>query len=319
MVTVPGLLPDPDPRIRSDLPRRCSQLAPVLAGRRGSHSPHPAPSGSFGPRHRRPQHTRFGLSSRHSQSINMGAVMSMAADTPTIVLVHGAWADATGFDAEIRALQDRGYTAIGFANPLRDLAGDAAYLAEYLRTLSGPIVLVGHSYGGNVISTTAIGNAQVQALVYLNGWMCDVGESQQQLLERFEGSLVGPSIRPVPFTNPDGSEGTDFYLAPEAFHEAFAADVDPATAAVMAAAQRPYAAAAFAAAPAAPPAWNTLPCWYLLGTEDKAIPPELQRFMAERASATIVEVAASHVSFVSQPEAATQLILQAAEATAVAD
>ena len=240
----------------------------------------------------------------------------MATETPTIVLVHGAWADATGFDAEIRALRDRGYSAIGFGNPLRDLAGDAAYLADFLRTLSGPIVLVGHSYGGNVISTAAIGNEQVQALVYLNGWMNDVGESQQMLLEKFEGSLVGPSIRPVPFTNADGSEGTDLYLAPEAFREAFAADIDPETAAVMAAAQRPYAAAAFAATPSATPAWHTLPCWYLLGTEDRAIPPELQRFMAERANATIVEVAASHVSFVSQPEAATHLILQAVEATA---
>jgi pimeloyl-ACP methyl ester carboxylesterase len=242
----------------------------------------------------------------------------MAAETPTIVLVHGAWADATGFDAEIRALQARGYSAVGFGNPLRDLAGDAAYLSEFLRTLSGPIVLVGHSYGGNVISTAAIGNEQVKALVYFNGWMCDVGESQQQLLERFEGSLVGPSIRPVPFTNPDGSEGTDLYLAPEAFREAFAADVDPETAAVMAAAQRPYAAAAFAATPSAPPAWNTLPSWYLLGTEDKAIPPALQRFMAERANATIMEVPASHVSFVSQAEAATELILRAVEATAAA-
>src|SRR6201999_161161 len=117
-------------------------------------------------------------------------------------------------------------------------AADSAYLAELLRTVAGPIVLVGHSYGGNVISVAAIGNDQVRALVYLNGWMCDVGESQQQLLERFEGSLVGPSIRPVPFTNPDGSEGVDLYLAPEAFHEAFAGDVDPDTAAVMATAQR---------------------------------------------------------------------------------
>ena len=142
-------------------------------------------------------------------------------------------------------------------------------------------MLVGHSYGGNVISIAAIGNDQVKALVYLNGWMCDEGESQQQLLEQFEGSLVGPSIRPVPFTNPDGSEGTDLYLAQEAFREAFAADVDPETAAVMAVAQRPYAVAAFAATPSAPPAWKTLPCWYLLGTEDKAIPPELQRFMAD--------------------------------------
>src|SRR6266545_2595075 len=214
----------------------------------------------------------------------------MALATPTIVLVHGAWADATGFDAEIRALRGRGYTAIGFANPLRDLAGDATYLAEFLRSLTGPIVLVGHSYGGNVISSAATGNDQVQALVYFNGWMCDEGESQQQLLERFEGSLVGPAIRPVPFTGPDGSEGADLFLDP----------------------------AAFAAAPSGPPAWKTLPCWYLLGTQDKAIPPALQRFMAERANATIVEVAASHVSFVSQPEAATQLILQAVEATAAA-
>ncbi len=241
--------------------------------------------------------------------------MTLAAETPTIVLVHGAWADATGFDAEIRALRDRGYAAIGFANPLRDLASDATYLAEFLRTLTGPIVLVGHSYGGNVISTAAAGNDQVQALVYFNGWLCDEGESQQELLERFEGSLVGPSIRPVPFTGPDGSEGADLYLAQEAFREAFAADVDPETAAVMAAAQRPYAAAAFAAAPSGPLAWKTLPCWYLLGTEDKAIPPALQRFMAERANATIVEVRASHVSFVSQPQAATQLILQAVGAT----
>src|SRR6201995_2711692 len=139
--------------------------------------------------------------------------MTMAAEPPTIVLVHGAWADATGFDAEIRALQARGDIAIGCGNPLRDLDGDAAYLAAFLRTLTGPIVLVGHSYGGNVISAAAIGNDQVRALVYFNGWMCDEGESQQLLLEKFPGSLVGPSIRPVPFTNPDGSEGTDSYLA----------------------------------------------------------------------------------------------------------
>src|SRR3954462_3505707 len=238
---------------------------------------------------------------------------------PTIVLVHGAWADATGFDGEIRALQREGFRVIGFANPLRDLAGDSLYLAEFLRTLTGPIVLVGHSYGGNVISTAAIGNDQVKALVFLNGWMCDEGESQQELLERFEGRLVGPSVRPVPFTRGDGSEGADLFLAPEAFRQAFAADVDQATADVMAAAQRPYAAAAVAGGPADPPAWKSLPCWYLLGTEDKAIPPALQRFMAERANATIVEVPASHVSFVSQPDAATQLILEAVNATMPAE
>src|SRR3954452_21732543 len=236
--------------------------------------------------------------------------------TPTIVLVHGAWADASGFDRQIRSLQDRGFRAIGFANPLRGLPGDATYLAEFLRTLPGPIVLVGHSYGGMVISVAATGNAQVKALVYLNGWMPDEGEPQLQLLERFRGSLVGSSIRPVPFTRPDGSEDADLYLDRDAFHEAFAADVDPETAAVMAASQRLYAAAAFAGTPSGQLAWKALPCWYLIGTQDKAIPPALQRFMAERARATIVEVPASHVSFVSQPEAATQLILRAVEATA---
>jgi pimeloyl-ACP methyl ester carboxylesterase len=123
----------------------------------------------------------------------------------------------------------------------------------------------------------------------------------------------------VPYTGPDGSEGADLYLDPGPFREAFAADVDPETAAVMAAAQRPYAAAAFAGTPSGPPAWKTLPCWYLLGTEDKAIPPALQHFMAGRAGATIVEVPASHVSFVSQPEAATQLILRAAGAVSHAE
>ena len=234
---------------------------------------------------------------------------------PTIVLVHGAWADATGFDARdprspapriprhrVRQPASRPRRRLGLP---RRVPG----------TLTGPIVLVGHSYGGNVISVAAAGNDQVKALVYLNGWLCDEGESQQELLERFEGSLVGPSVRPVPYTSADGSEGADLFLAPEAFREAFAADVDQATADVMAAAQRPYAAAAFAGTPSGPLAWKTLPCWYLLGTEDKAIPPALQRFMAERANATIVEVPASHVSFVSQPDAATQLILQAVEAT----
>src|ERR1700755_2697682 len=151
----------------------------------------------------------------------------MAEEAPTIVLVHGAWADATGFDPEIRALRERGFTVIAFANPLRGLAGDAKYLAEFLGAVDGPIVLAGHSYGGNVISMGAVGNDQLKALVYFDGWMCDEGESQQQLLEKFEGSLVGPAIRPVPFTAPDGSDGADLYLDPDAFRAAFAADIDP--------------------------------------------------------------------------------------------
>ena len=240
----------------------------------------------------------------------------MAADTPTIVFVHGAWADATGFGGSIRALRDRGYTAIGFANPLRHLTGDAASLAALLGTISGPIVLVGHSYGGAVLSNAAAGNQQVQALVFIAGWMPDEGESIQQLLgsEVFGDSLVPAALRPVPFTNPDGSEVVDLYLDRELFPETFAGDVDPETAALMAATQRPWSGAA-AATPSGPPGWRSIPSWYLLGTQDRAIPPAGQRFMAERGNAKVEELAASHASMVSQPEAVTRLILSAIEAT----
>lgn len=235
---------------------------------------------------------------------------------PTVVLVHGGFADATGFGAVIGALHERGFAAIGVPNPLRHLTDDAAYLADFLQTISGPIVLVGHSYGGAVISSAATANAQVKALVYLNGWMPDEGESIQQLLESeiVEGSQVPPALRPVPFKNPDGSDGVDLYIDRDAFREVFAGDVDAETALVMAAAQRPWSGAA-AATPSDTPAWRTIPSWYLLGTEDHAIPPKAQRFMAERANARIEEVAASHASFVSQPEAVTQLILTAIEET----
>jgi pimeloyl-ACP methyl ester carboxylesterase len=240
----------------------------------------------------------------------------MTTDNPTIVFVHGAWADASGFDGSIRALRDRGYTAIGAANPMRHLTGDAASLAALLGTISGPIVLVGHSYGGAVLSNAATGNQQVQALVFIAGWMPDEGESIQQLLESevFGDSLVPAALRPVPFTNPDGSEGVDLYLDRELFPEAFAGDVDPETAALMAATQRPWSGAG-AATPSGPPGWRSIPSWYLLGTQDRAIPPAGQRFMAERGNAKIEEVAASHASMVSQPEAVTRLILNAIEAT----
>jgi pimeloyl-ACP methyl ester carboxylesterase len=241
----------------------------------------------------------------------------MNANTPTIVLVHGAWADSSGFGESIRALRERGFAAIGFANPLRHLTGDAAYLAALLQTIPGPIVLVGHSYGGAVVSTAANGNEQVQALVFIDGWMPDEGESIQQLFEEsevFAGSLVPAAIRPMPFTNPDGSEGVDLYLDRKAFPEAFAADIDPDTAAVMAATQRPWSGAAYAT-PSGPAGWRSIPSWYLLGTQDRAIPPAGQRFMAERGNARIEEVAASHASMVSQPQAVTQLILSAVEQT----
>ena len=240
----------------------------------------------------------------------------MNANTPTIVFVHGAWADASGWGESIRAMRDRGFTTIGFANPLRHLTGDAAELAALLGTISGPIVLVGHSYGGAVLSNAAAGNEQVQALVFIAGWMPDEGESIQQLLESeaFADSLVAAALRPLPFTNPDGSEVVDLYLDRELFPEAFCADVDPDTAAMMAATQRPWSGAA-AATPSGPAGWRSIPSWYLLGTEDRAIPPAGQRFMAERGNARIEEVVASHASMVSQPDVVTQLILSVVEET----
>jgi pimeloyl-ACP methyl ester carboxylesterase len=243
-----------------------------------------------------------------------GHARTTATTKPTIVLVHGGWADASGWNAEVTNLEKLGYPVIAPANPLRGLASDADYLHSVLSTINGPIVLVGHSYGGAVITNAATGNDQVKALVYLNGWVPDEGESVKQLFEMNENPDLPPALRPHPITNPDGSEGVDFYIDQEAFLTAFAEDVDRETARVMAATQRPFAGAAFEA-PSGPPAWKSIPSWYLLGTEDKAIPPATQRFMAERAKATIEEVPASHASMVSQPDAATKLILTAANAT----
>jgi pimeloyl-ACP methyl ester carboxylesterase len=237
---------------------------------------------------------------------------------PTIVLVHGAFADASGFAGVVSALRDRGFPTIGFANPLRGIAADATYLAGFLRNVAGPLVLVGHSYGGAVVAAAATGNGQVKALVFLSGWLPDEGESIAELFERSGGSLGGAAIRPLPLTGPDGSEAApDLYLDTEQFPAAFAADVDRGTAEVMAATQRPWSGAAFGE-PSSSPAWKAVPSWYMLCTEDMTIPPGIQRFMAERAHSTVQELAASHASMVSHPEAATELILQAAQATAPA-
>ena len=235
--------------------------------------------------------------------------------TPTIVFVHGAWADNSGFDPAIRALRAEGFRAIGASNPLRELRSDAAYVAALVRSLEGPIVMVGHSYGGAVVSNAATGNDQVKALVYLNGWVPDEGESLIQLAQLNEGSLIPDSLRPVPHTDAAGAAVVDLYIEQDKFPAAFAGDVDPDTAHAMAVAQRPFTETAFGA-PSGPVAWRSVPSWYLLGTEDKAIPPATQRYMAERAGATIVEVPASHASMVSQPGATTDLILAAVSGVA---
>jgi pimeloyl-ACP methyl ester carboxylesterase len=240
---------------------------------------------------------------------------SATSATPTAVFVHGGWADATGFDGSIRALRDRGFAAIGVANPLRHLAGDAASLAALLGTISGPMILVGHSYGGAVISNAATGNQQVQALVFIAGGCPTRAKASSSSLSPRSSRTAWSRRRsdrcrsPTP-TAARGWTCTWIASVPRGVRRRRR----PETAAVMAATQRPWSGAA-AATPSGPPGWRSIPSWYLLGTEDRAIPPAGQRFMAERGNAKIEEVAASHASMVSQPEAVTRLILSAVEAT----
>jgi len=239
-----------------------------------------------------------------------GAAKAGAAK-PTIVLVHGAWADASGWNDVIKKLQGDGYPVIAPANPLRSLSGDAAYIASVLEQTPGPLVVVGHSYGGAVITNAAAGNDNVKALVYIDAFIPDVGENILQLTGA--GSLVPTAIEFKAFPPPNPNN-VDIYLKQDTFRQVFAGDVAKKTAAVMAATQRPLAAAA-GAEPTQTAAWKAIRSWALIGTEDKAITPDSQRFMAERAGSTIEEVKASHVSMISRPNAVTELIETAAEAT----
>jgi pimeloyl-ACP methyl ester carboxylesterase len=230
---------------------------------------------------------------------------------PTVVLVHGAFADASGWSGVIAELQRDGYPVIAPANPLRDLAGDSAYLASVLGTITGPIVLVGHSYGGAVITNAALGNPNVKALVYIAGFAPDEGESIFGLTGRYPGSLLPQNITARPFPQADGGTGIDAYMNPANFREVFAADVSRTTAATMAAAQRPITLAAGNAASGVP-AWQTIPSWYMVARADRAIPAQAERFMAKRAGAHTVEVNTSHVAMIVRPDAVTDLIESAA-------
>jgi pimeloyl-ACP methyl ester carboxylesterase len=232
---------------------------------------------------------------------------------PTIVFVHGGWADSSGWNQEITNLERRGYTVIAPANPLRDLTSDSAYIRSVLQTISGPIVLVGHSYGGAVITNAAVGVPNVKALVFIAAFAPDKGESLVQLVTMNPGSQIGPAtldFRPYPL--PGGGTGTDLYIKKSAFHDAFAADLPLQMTDQMQATQRPFSNEAFQS-PSGEPAWKTIPSWYMVATQDHALPPATERFMAQRAHASIVEVDSSHVAMISQPEATTRLILDAAD------
>ncbi|MFF9194148.1 alpha/beta fold hydrolase [Streptomyces sp. NPDC014779] len=232
---------------------------------------------------------------------------------PTIVLVHGAFADASSWSGTIRRLQHAGYPVLAPANPLRGLAEDTAYLRSVLAAVDGPVVLVGHSYGGAVISGAAVGNSGVKALVYIAAFTPDKGESAAELAAKFAGSTLGDTVNPRSYPLPGGGTGTELVIEPAKFHRQFAADVPTADAAVMAVSQRPVATTALEEK-AGQAAWRTIPSWALIATADKNIPPAAQQWMARRAGSHVTEVDASHAVAVSRPAVVTHVILAAARA-----
>ncbi|GIJ26359.1 alpha/beta hydrolase [Micromonospora qiuiae] len=234
---------------------------------------------------------------------------------PTVVLVHGAFADSSSWNDVIDRLQRNGYPVLAVANPLRGLEADAAYVRSALDSVPGPILLAGHSYGGSVISAAAADHPRVKALVYVAALAPAEGESTAELVNKFPGNTLGEHLDAVPFPLPGGGTGTDLYVQPDAFHQHFAADVPAKVARLMAATQRPAATTALEEA-ATRSAWRTIPSWALLATQDRAIPLAAQRFMAKRANSRTVEVRASHAVTVSRPDDVAKLIMQAARTTA---
>ncbi|MDH6590527.1 pimeloyl-ACP methyl ester carboxylesterase [Variovorax sp. TBS-050B] len=232
------------------------------------------------------------------------------AQKPTIVLVHGAFADSSSWDGVVRGLQARHYPVIAAANALRGPKADAASVAGVIDSIQGPVVLVGHSYGGSVISAAAIGKANVKALVYVAAFAPEAGETALGLTGKFPGSTLGPTLAP-PVPLADG--GKDLYIQQDRFPAQFAADVPLAKAKLMAVGQRPIAEAALNEAAEAP-AWKSVPSWFVYGDRDKNIPPAAMAFMAQRAHAvkTTVVKGASHVVMTSKPEAVTKVIVEAA-------
>jgi pimeloyl-ACP methyl ester carboxylesterase len=230
---------------------------------------------------------------------------------PTIVLVHGAFADSSGWEAVADRLTDRGYPVLAFSNPLRGPVSDGEYLRQFLDTVPGPLVLVGHSYGGAVITNAATGDTDVKALVYVAAYAPAEGESVASANQLGGGHTVVTDhlvVRPYPGAPPNDA---DAYIDPAWFHRLFAQDLPRDQARFMAASQRPGALGALLI-PSGPPAWEEIPSWYVVANQDRIIPPEAERAMAERAGATTVQVNGSHVVMMTQPSTVTRVILDAA-------
>jgi pimeloyl-ACP methyl ester carboxylesterase len=246
-----------------------------------------------------------------------------ASTKPTIVLVHGAWADSGSWNAVVARLQREGYRVRVPPNPLRGLASDSTYIGDFIRTTHGPIVLVGHSYGGSVITNAAFGDKEVKALVYVDAFIPKEGQTLAELASVVPGSCLGgkpPTVFEfIPF--PGAPEGdADLYAKVEAdesypgFAQCFANSLPEGEAAVLAATQRPLAANALLE-PSGPPAWKSIPSWAFVGTIDRVIVPAAQLLMAHNANAKITETRAPHLSMISEPEDVTDVIVKAAEDT----
>lgn len=242
---------------------------------------------------------------------NPGAQAQDAPKGTTIVLVHGAFAESASWNGVITDLVAHGYPIVAAANPLRGVASDAAYVSAIIKSIGGPVVIVGHSYGGAVISAAANGNSNVRALVFVAGFAPDTDESGAELASRFPGSTLAETLAP-PVIQPDG--GKDIYIQESKYPAQFAADVPLDEAVQMAATQRPIVEAALNEPLAGPPAWKTLPSWFIYGSLDKNIPAAVHAFMATRADARqVMEIeGASHVVMISHPHEVAALIEQAA-------
>jgi pimeloyl-ACP methyl ester carboxylesterase len=229
---------------------------------------------------------------------------------PTVVLVHGAFADASGFGAIITELDASGYRVVAPPNPLRGLANDAGTVGAVVRAVEGPVVLVGHSYGGAVISQAAAGADNVVGLVYLAAFSLDAGESCASVQAPYPAPMLATTAVPTAYDAPGAAGGPDLYIGEAGFHETFCADSPADVARVMYATQRPLAAAALGENATAA-GWKTIPSWYQLSRQDNAIPPLAQEFMAKRMNSVTEEVDGSHTAFIAQPERAAAFIRKA--------
>jgi pimeloyl-ACP methyl ester carboxylesterase len=237
---------------------------------------------------------------------------------PTVVLVHGAYADASSWNGVIGRLSVRGVKVTALANPLRGIAIDSAYTASVFEQTPGPVLAVGHSYGGAVITNAATGAGNVVGLVFVAAFAPEEGETLGDVESDSKDSVLSSALVPLHYPAPDGGDPeVEFAIDPAKFRDAFAADLPPEQTALMATTQRPVAERAFSE-PSGPPAWKHLPSWTVVAAGDRAAGADVIRTEAERAGATITEIPGSHVIMISQPQAVADVILEALSAVQAA-